>query len=981
MVEEGFIPTGIPDDDILLEETGRELSAIAAEDINRSAAWADGSGEQLASLPGWLASRLSRRRKITAPSTDLLLKEGLEASQKPPPDLQETLDTLIPEPLSVAIDEAVPQGKTPFDETVPEVDGQTYAERLAEQEAAEQRRTWARNINLDYVESEEDIGKVLDLNAEIIGEAEHRSFDEIEAADIRESLAPILQGKQNGLLTDRQLYAGRRLLVSMTERIQKMIDPITEGQATPEEILEFEKLQGQTVMLQKYMQGQIRETARALNSMRINAKALNAKSTDAIMDTINSTDVTATATVKAQILRNALEARADDDPAAVLADAAAGMNDKNTVRALANYWSASILTGFKTQATNIVSNAFVQMLETMVLKPMAAGIGGVRRTITGSTDGVSGAETYYEALGARHALKDAFLMASTVFMNGVRSGEYRSSYGQRKIDDITRQAPSLSKGLHVGENVAGKSLDLFQRMVEAGSYGLLTAGDEFFKTIAYRKVLYATAAREGYEKGLRGDDLAEFMNQKLNNVDEDMHKTALAEAERQTFTNEPQGNLGIAARYGIKPVVQRIPILKFIMPFVDTPLNLFNYALEIGPTAPLTKRFRERIMAGGADRDIAIAQLSFGVTATAMLAVMHQEGSITGGGPANFGQRKALEKEGWKPYSILIDGQWVSYNRGTDPLGMMMSAVTGYMDEMNYARDEGTASQMYAAAVFSMAAYAKDATYLRGIGEIMKVIDNKGKGADRYAARMLAGFVPSAFKTYQELVSDDVVRTTYPSAGFWDALSKQMDLRFDRETLTPLRYWDGDIVTYGNGNGLHIYNSLSPININARIEDKASERMVTNGVSVLPPKPIINIAGVRLNLLESDKGDELYDKYLEMVGKGRRYVLDKVVNNKSFDKADDGPSSTQARLINKALDTGRRKGQAEFVQYLFKEVGQNVEEYGDIAEYFDKDTLKSLIKRARAGTLTLEEEEAITTMKIRGVKTREGIKVPGYLGF
>jgi len=970
-------------DAILEQETGRELYDISLEDVARSPAFnSELEGVEVAGIGGKLG-RLFGLREIKAPKTDQMLKQGQEAAEKPP----EFPEDMTPEQIQELTGEAettevleptseeITQSTSPEFEPVDVPTAEDYVNQVQTYRGKDlETRTWQRNVNLDYVENPQDIGAVLEANAELFDMGGKRGYAQVEAevdANAAELLAPVLQGKQNGLLNDRQMLAGRRLLVSMTNRVSELSGAIMKGNPSPEQVLQFEKLLSQTVMLQKYMQGQVRETARALSSMRINAKTLNSKQANAMVEAVDAGGTTKTAMMKAQIFQERMEAEGDE--LGNMLGLADELKDKSTVRALANYWASSILTGPKTQLTNFISNSFVQLMETAIIKPSAAAIGTARRMIPGQEGGVGFDEAGYEFMGMLTSFKDATLMASRVFLNGVKTGEYQSSYGTRKIDDITKQQPTLAEGLRINDvsKTAGAAVDVYQRMVEAGSYGLLTAGDEFFKTVAYRKALYAETARRGYEQGLSGDALAEFMNNQLNDIDDELHNAALAVSEKQTFTNDPQGFLGSMGK-AFQSQAEKFPALKFVAPFISTPVNLFNYALEIGPTAVVTQSFREAIQKGGAEADIALAKLSLGSALYGAVYMYHEQGKITGGGPKNRQQLEAWEKLGVQPYSIKIGDKWVAYNRATDPLGMMISAVAGSMDEIKYARDEPTANKIAAGMIFAMAQYATEATYLQGIGQIMKSIDSGGVGADRLAARYLTGFIPRAVQTGAELM-DETQRTTYPTNGFWDAMQTYTNAKVDRDELNPLRYWDGEIAT-----SPYIYNTLSPINVSYARDDKASERMAANGVSVLTPKPRVNVMGVQIPLLESTEGHALYDKMLEYVGKERRRAVDSVVKARGFDKLESGPGTQQFLAINKALDAGRKAGMNKFINYLFKEVGKNTEKYGEIALLFDAGELESILKKAKRGTLSLEEEQLLDNVKIRGTKTRDELPVPGF---
>jgi hypothetical protein len=319
-----------------------------------------------------------------------------------------------------------------------------------------------------------------------------------------------------------------------------------------------------------------------------------------------------------------------------------------------------------------------------------------------------------------------------------------------------------------------------------------------------------------------------------------------------------------------------------------------------------------------------------------------------------------------------VDGKWYAYNRATDPLGMAMASVAGAMDIIDYSRTEADAQTVAATAIFAMAQYATDSTYLSGIGSVMQMVEGN-KPVDRYAARLLSGFIPRIVQTGTELAeADDTKRATYPSSGFWDAMNKYVNAKVDREELNPLRYWDGEIAKTP-----YLYNTLSPISVTSQKPDKASEEMILNGIGVVPPRPKVTIQGVTIPLSESTEGDALYDKMLEFVGQERRRAVDSLVNSKGYEDLEKGIGGERWLEINRQLDNGRRAGMDKFINYLFKEVGNDKAKYGEIAMLFDGRTLAGIVRRANRGTLSPDELKITEEVQFKNVKSREGFRVPG----
>lgn len=935
-------------------------------------------------------SRRGPQKLGTDRSTAELLDEGFKAKEP-------GLESLDPETMSAAFD-ALDKGGDNLP-AAPDPDGQPPSPLepvpglgTAEEEAAKmrdvakqgdlERRTWERNVNLDYIQDPEELGSVLEVNARHIGEVAHEGLGEIEAdvdGNVKEIMQDVLTNPPSGNLNSRQLLAGRRMLVSMVDQVNRLKDKILDDTATTEDKLNFEKLQGQAVMLQKYMQGQVRETARALNSMKIVANTLNSRDLEAMSRMASDASVVTKAKIMAE--------RQAEDPRAALESFEEMTWLGRSTASLINYWTASILSGFKTQVVNVASNQSMRVVNGYAVRPLAAAVSPLRRKLTGDTEGVEFAEVGAQYIAARDGLRDALLMAGRVFTKGTfqNKGEYVSSFGNKKIDDITQDTLSLAGALGVDKvPVLSHLLNFVQRSTEAASYGLLSMGDEYFKAMAYRSSLYGQSVRQAASEGLQGDALTDRANELLNNVTKRMHDEALAEAERMTFTNETNGALGsIANKFAA--FAQEEPLFKFIVPFIRTPTALLDRTIKMSPIAWVQKDFRERVAKGGADADVAIGEMLFGSTMLVLFYALYQEEVITGAGPENYAQREALERLGWQPYSIKIGNKYISYKRGFDPLGMSIGAVMTMLDRMAYKQQDPSAGDWTLGAALALAKYFSDQPYLTGIANIMALVDGK-KDPDAWSARQLASFVPSLWRDAESarrgLSGEETTPVVYQGREFWSMLNDYLEQRIPGnmgDDLPPLRYWDGTVVTAGGGNALYLYNSLSPIKVSIGREDVASERMAANGVKVTPPVPVVTVwsgARIKVDLLNDlENGEKLYDKLLQLVGESRRKRLDTLVKNRTFQKLESGPNSDQSIEIERQLQQGLSDGKKLFLQWLIDEK-PSVEEYGQAAILLDARGVKQMLRQMQRGTLSPKETEILQDAGTKGMATRGELYVP-----
>src|SRR5262249_31164627 len=134
---------------------------------------------------------------------------------------------------------------------------------------------------------------------------------------------------------------------------------------------------------------------------------------------------------------------------------------------------------------------------------------------------------------------------------------------------------------------------------------------------------------------------------------EDLHVNATNYAQYQTFTNK----LGPRAA-AWQNAINRTPLAKFIIPFYRTPLNILRDAARYTPFElgrAIQADFRNQLIKGGADADIALTKMAMGTAAMTGVAYLAWNSKIRGGGINGADTR---ELDGVKPYSVQMpDGQ------------------------------------------------------------------------------------------------------------------------------------------------------------------------------------------------------------------------------------------------------------------------------------------------------------------------------------
>lgn len=128
----------------------------------------------------------------------------------------------------------------------------------------------------------------------------------------------------------------------------------------------------------------------------------------------------------------------------------------------------------------------------------------------------------------------------------------------------------------------------------------------------------------------------------------------------QTWVTQVAGGLNSGAA--------KNPVLKIMFPFVKTGANILQQNLEHnGIYAVLSNSQRQLLMANTREGALARSQVAFGMFSFITAAGLAMSGMITGSAPTDKKERAALFETGWKPYSIRIGNQYVSY-QGYEPI-------------------------------------------------------------------------------------------------------------------------------------------------------------------------------------------------------------------------------------------------------------------------------------------------------------------------
>lgn len=571
-------------------------------------------------------------------------------------------------------------------------------------------------------------------------------------------------------------------------------------------------------------------------------------------------------------------------------------------------WINGLLSNPATHMANTVSNTSVMFLR-MAERGTAAKIASA----LGDNGSVAAGEATAQWFGLTSGLKDAMRYA----WKAAKTGD--SGYGLGKIEGPRAPAIGSEAFGMSSSGWLGRGADLLGSIVRVPGRAL-NAEDEFFKTLGYRMELNAQALRQATSEinagSLADDALSGRIAELVANPPRNIRLAAIDAATYQTFTNAP-GNLA----QSIGRLTSQYPALKVILPFTRTPANILNFTFERTPLAPLMSDFRANISAGGPRRDLALAQLGLGTTVMMATADLAMSGGITGRGPTEKGERQALSRSGWQPYSIKVGERWYTYNR-LDPVGSLLGLSSDVVDSLRNAQheslDDPDTERLAVATAVAIAGNLVNKTYLSGLSSIFEALSDPGAYGEATIQRMVGSVVPAGVAAANRSFNDPYIREVY---SMLDAIKARTPGLSDE--LGPRRNLWGEPLKYESGIGA-AYDFMAPVYTKPGASEPIDQEILRLSANITMPSRRTSFNGTTVDLTQHPKA---YSRYIELAGNGIKHpawnlgakdYLNAVVTGKHplsavYQIKSDGPDGGKDLFIRETLSQYRELARKQLV--------------------------------------------------------------------
>lgn len=768
-------------------------------------------------------------------------------------------------------------------------------------------------INFANIDTGDDvknaIQNIADSNKKGIDKARRgvQTFQDIKLNADQENAWKVLSERRTGQpLNAEQSLAARNLWAASGEKLTELAE-IASQNPSEENLFMFRKMLDVHNMIQKEVISARTETARALSSWRIPSGGNKEISSQLAEVLERNGGAKGTRQLAETISKMAQNGQID-----AIETMVEKVNKPGFMDMLLEYRTAALLTRPTTHIVNVTSN-FATSLWDLADRAVSSRLS----SWLGTENGVALGEATAQLKGMVGSFWDALKLAKENWTTGI------SKYGADKIEvkknAIRSGAQPLGYEIKEG-TLLGKAVDFVGRLNQI-PFRALGASDEFFKTIAYRGELRAqawrTAAKEANEGTIKMSARDARVQEILNNPPENLRVEAMGKAEYVTFTNTPN-----QVAQSLQGLSRKFPMLKLIVPFINTPSNVWDFAFKHSVMAPLYQSVRADILAGGARKDLALGRIATGSMIMAQIADWADKGIITGGGPESRNERIALMNTGWQPYSVKIGDKYFSYRR-FDPISTLVGMGADFIETSKAAEELIEDEEQNGIGIrlaFLTAQSLLDTNFMMGLSNLAEAINDPQRYGQKFVEDMATSFVPGIVggnirnyaDEYQRETGDllDKMKNKIPG------LSKDLPMKYDlfgRERLA--------VSGFGP-----IYDTLVPVRVNTKEAEPIDREIMEQETYLAMPNKKVNYEGVEINLKNYP---DIYSRYVKLAGNeleldkyegmGCKDFLNSVIEGDSqysqiYETYSEGAEGGKSDFIRRVVNDYREAARAELLE-------------------------------------------------------------------
>lgn len=653
-------------------------------------------------------------------------------------------------------------------------------------------------------------------------------------------------------------------LATAQARLNELTGRVARGANTDADLLALQQAQAEHAVLAASVMGARAEAGRALAEFKIMARVLASGNPTLIRETANGLRGEAAefagkfAELPPDPMRRYRWLQAQRQP--------------SVMERARSYYFANILSGLKTHERNTIGNA-ANLVSHLAVHPFAVAADAVRSAATGQPRTLQFSELPSQAAGALVGVEHGISNAIFALKHGVNRQVLSGALSAAEAGKLDVPRIEFGGGGANPFNWPGRALD---------------GADQFFRSVARDMELYGAAHAQAKSEGLTGARLEQRMAALTSGTDEiaqQVQAHADTFARRSVFQETP-GPITQA----VQGALRAFPPLSLVLPFVKTPSNILRQGLEFSPAGFLMQAARQGGRAGAQAQGRAVA----GSMALGGLVYLAIQDKLSGSGPSNPAERAQLMESGWRPNSLKVGDQWVSYSL-FQPLSVPAAVVANAVDAWraqgaNPKQADDVAGRVLSTLLQTGGASAEsllDQSFLSGVADAFDLVKNRDRpSAERTVGRMVQSLTP--FAGAQRTVRDAVDPMVRAPEGLSEQLKAGMPFL---STSVPARQdrFGQDVRREGGP----LRRAADPFNVSTESGDPVLAELGRLGVKM--GMPGASITGVDLS---RDQERSL----VQMKGSTAYQAIQRLLDLPGY-QALDGPS--RAAVVERVIEQAR----------------------------------------------------------------------------
>lgn len=555
--------------------------------------------------------------------------------------------------------------------------------------------------------------------------------------------------------------------------------------------------------------------------------------------------------------------RLGDDQVKEMDKAIEGSVLARTSEAIAEAWRGALLSNPKSHIVNIASN-FSRIAQDV----WEMNATGALRRAMGDADA---ADIAVEAVTKSRAVRAEIASQLTFFAKNRRFND--RGVVVSKVDAASRAAITAKRlGLRE-DSVAGMSANAIGKVLRFPQEALGGA-DDFFKGVNYMGELHGSVQRQVLQEVRDGlitrDEMGARFADLVTEPPAALQRAAREAAMDRTFTTPPARGGVVSKITGIRAWANSsgVPFGYLVLPFVNTPARILQMTAARTPVGYLMRDVQEKLARGGREAVSAHAQIGIGTSLMFLGADYANEGMVTGVGPRDVNERRALEATGWRPNSIRVGDTYVDVSR-FEPLSSWLTLGASFQEILansDYGEQDADIAAQASHIALAIGNAALSKTYLQGASDFVEALSGNEYEQETYVPRLLSTFVPAgvaeARRQQDPYMRDarsliDLIRNRTP--GLSDDLPVSHDL------------W-GRPRMYQSHLG-QVYDGLSPFIVRKVDPEPIDEALLElRYYPSMPSRSLsIPVASLGDSVSVSLKSrPDIYQRYVELAGNGAK---------------------------------------------------------------------------------------------------------------